>query len=152
MNRITLILFTVAAIASVAVYGIWLKMSNTSAGVQSKTCAASKQLAATLRPLSTGEVAGVLIPSDPKIVPDLAFLAPDGMPRTLSSMRGKVLLVNLWATWCAPCRKEMPALDRFFSLGACTQFQFENGVSTRVCPLTRQCSIYYKGAAFRSHA
>lgn len=41
-----------------------------------------------------------------------AFNGPDGKPMTLSNFKGKVILLNLWATWCAPCRKEMPYLDQ----------------------------------------
>ena len=41
----------------------------------------------------------------------MPFTAPQGGPATLTQFRGKPLMVNLWATWCVPCRKEMPALD-----------------------------------------
>ena len=44
--------------------------------------------------------------------PDFAFLDPDGGERTLQDFAGRPLLVNLWATWCAPCIAEMPTLDR----------------------------------------
>ena len=43
--------------------------------------------------------------------PDLEFLDPDGEKVTLASFAGKPLLLNLWATWCAPCVAEMPTLD-----------------------------------------
>ncbi|MGI4731997.1 MAG: TlpA family protein disulfide reductase [Janthinobacterium lividum] len=43
--------------------------------------------------------------------PTIAFRTIDGKPQTLASYRGKPLLLNLWATWCAPCVKEMPTLD-----------------------------------------
>ena len=49
--------------------------------------------------------------SKPLQVPDLAFDDAEGKPRKLSDWRGRTVLVNLWATWCVPCRKEMPALD-----------------------------------------
>ena len=47
----------------------------------------------------------------PLRLPDLAFEDADGNPKKLSDWRGKTVLLNLWATWCVPCRKEMPALD-----------------------------------------
>lgn len=43
--------------------------------------------------------------------PDIAFTGPDGKKLTLADFRGKPVLLNLWATWCAPCVKEMPTLD-----------------------------------------
>ena len=48
----------------------------------------------------------------PREVPDLRFSDPAGKPTSLSELRGRVVLLNLWATWCPPCREEMPALDR----------------------------------------
>ncbi len=49
--------------------------------------------------------------------------APDGSEKTLADFRGKVLLVNLWASWCAPCLAEMPSLDRLEKLMGGPRFQ-----------------------------
>lgn len=48
----------------------------------------------------------------PKPVPALRFADAAGRPLSLTNFRGKAVLLNLWATWCVPCREEMPALDR----------------------------------------
>lgn len=48
---------------------------------------------------------------EPKTVDTLGFTELDGTERSLEEYRGKIILLNFWATWCAPCRKEMPALD-----------------------------------------
>lgn len=47
-----------------------------------------------------------------RTLPDLRFVDGTGASRSLADFRGRVVLLNLWATWCVPCREEMPALDR----------------------------------------
>ena len=47
-------------------------------------------------------------------LPNLAFTTLDGRMGTLEGLRGKVVLINFWATWCPYCRKEMPAMQRFY--------------------------------------
>jgi thiol-disulfide isomerase/thioredoxin len=51
------------------------------------------------------------VASRPLRLPDLAFRDASGGERHLAEWRGRTVLLNLWATWCIPCRKEMPALD-----------------------------------------
>jgi thiol-disulfide isomerase/thioredoxin len=74
-------------------------------------CRGAVTLAQKIAPLAHGEVAALTMATAPLRLPDLAFADGDGQPRKLSDWRGKTVLVNLWATWCVPCRKEMPALD-----------------------------------------
>jgi thiol-disulfide isomerase/thioredoxin len=74
-------------------------------------CAGAVSLAQKIAPLAHGEVAALTLATTPLRLPDLAFEDADGKPKKLSDWRGKTVLVNLWATWCVPCRKEMPALD-----------------------------------------
>ncbi|RYC32988.1 TlpA family protein disulfide reductase [Lichenibacterium minor] len=74
-------------------------------------CPAAAAATARLDPLIRGEVAAMSLAQPARIEPDVAFRTPDGRPTSLADFKGKALLVNLWATWCVPCRKEMPALD-----------------------------------------
>jgi thiol-disulfide isomerase/thioredoxin len=75
-------------------------------------CQATQAMHAKLDALIHGEVAALSLPTQSRPVPDLTFAGPDGQKVRLSSFRGKPVLLNLWATWCIPCRQEMPALDR----------------------------------------
>jgi thiol-disulfide isomerase/thioredoxin len=74
-------------------------------------CRGAVDLARKIAPLAHGEVAALTMATTPLKLPDLAFEDANGQPRKLSEWRGKTVLVNLWATWCVPCRREMPALD-----------------------------------------
>jgi thiol-disulfide isomerase/thioredoxin len=74
-------------------------------------CRAAQDLARRIEPLAHGEVAAVRPAEDARKLPVLAFQDADGQPKTLADWAGRTVLVNLWATWCIPCRKEMPALD-----------------------------------------
>lgn len=66
---------------------------------------------ATLEALRVGDMKKLNLHSIAQPVPDVAFTAEDGSQISLAEYRGKYVLVNFWATWCAPCRQEMPSLD-----------------------------------------
>ena len=72
----------------------------------------SARLAATLKPLAKGELAALQVASEPRRAIPIAFEGDDGKKLTLADFHGRAVLLNLWATWCIPCREEMPALDR----------------------------------------
>lgn len=63
-------------------------------------------------PLSQGQMAAFVFRKEPEALPQLKFQDAEGKERSLADWHGKVVLLNLWATWCLPCRKEMPSLDR----------------------------------------
>lgn len=56
--------------------------------------------------------AGLMLHEQPRPLPEVAFEGRMGTTFRVADFRGKVVLLNLWATWCAPCRREMPTLDR----------------------------------------
>lgn len=59
-----------------------------------------------------GGMAAFVMKETPEPLPDVTFQDASGKDVTLSSFKGKTILLNLWATWCTPCREEMPGLDR----------------------------------------
>jgi thiol-disulfide isomerase/thioredoxin len=106
------VLMTVIALAGAsaglaAIYGIdaWARNPSDSA------CAAATATVQRMAPLARGEVAALAVASTPQPVPVLSFRDGAGRERSLADWRGRTVLFNLWATWCVPCRKEMPALD-----------------------------------------
>lgn len=84
--------------------------------------------AATQSAVAREPATGVILHDTPKPVAAVQFTNEHGRPRSLADFRGKVVVLNLWATWCVPCRREMPALDRLqATLG---------GVDLEVVPLS----------------
>jgi thiol-disulfide isomerase/thioredoxin len=90
-----------------AVYGIGGLRGNPA----DAACQGAVDTATRVAPLVHGEVAALAVAQTPFRVPDLAFKDAQGHDRTLADWRGRTVLLNLWATWCVPCRREMPALD-----------------------------------------
>lgn len=91
-----------------AVYGIATLTGNAGGD---KACRPAVALAQKVAPFARGEVAAVSVAKRPLKVPDLTFQDATGAQKSLADFRGRTLLLNLWATWCVPCRKEMPTLD-----------------------------------------
>ena len=80
-------------------------------GDRAGACSLSAAKIAALRPLAKGQVAAFDVAATPAKAPDLLFKDSAGADAKLSRFSGRTVLLNLWATWCVPCRKELPALD-----------------------------------------
>lgn len=106
--------FTLAALACVVLafvlYGI--KAPGGKETAETPACSGAASIAARLKPLVHGEIAALTLASQPKPLPALMFDTPEGTKASLADFKGRTVLLNLWATWCVPCRQEMPALDR----------------------------------------
>jgi thiol-disulfide isomerase/thioredoxin len=102
----SLIAVALAALVAVAA-GIYLI-----AGSDRKPEAPSVALAAgkITKELATGSLTAFVIKPNRPPVPEIKFTDAAGNAKSINDWRGRVVLINLWATWCAPCRKEMPSL------------------------------------------
>ena len=115
-----LIATLVAAIAGFAtVYLSFAPPDNgrlaSSVGQRADGTAGSKAESAAQGPLAAlnkGAMAAFVIKPKPEALPEIAFTDAKGETKSLSDWRGKVVLLNIWATWCVPCREEMPMLDK----------------------------------------
>lgn len=67
---------------------------------------------ADLTEFKKGTLAKLDVPATPRAAPTTVFTSLDGKPTTLADFKGRVVVMNLWATWCAPCKAEMPTLAK----------------------------------------
>jgi thiol-disulfide isomerase/thioredoxin len=98
-------------LAGAAVLYVKAQGSGNQVAALEKACPFDAAKAEALNGAAKGEVAAMLATDEPLPLGDLAFNGPDGKAKTLADFSGRTLLLNLWATWCVPCREEMPALD-----------------------------------------
>jgi len=96
------------AVGLAAVYGVSALTGNAGGD---KACRAAVDIAKKVAPFAHGEVAAVNVAKSPLKIPDLTFQDAGGHTIALDRFHGRTVLLNLWATWCVPCRREMPALD-----------------------------------------
>ncbi len=100
-----------AAVAGVvagaaAVYVKETGIGNGGGETASAECKSARERAASLTPLMKGQVAAMVAATEPRKLTAVSFNGPDGKPLTLDHFAGKTVLLNLWATWCVPCREE----------------------------------------------
>lgn len=85
--------------------------SKTPVVAEAASCPVNQAAQDAIAKAAVGDVAAMLPAGPPKSLAALAFSNPDGKPMTVADFKGRTVLMNLWATWCVPCREEMPALD-----------------------------------------
>ncbi|WP_233280569.1 TlpA disulfide reductase family protein [Devosia rhizoryzae] len=86
----------------------WIYLGN---AAQAMSCPAQGPAAQVIDAAATGELAALMGTGTGRGYQDMAFKDASGADKTIADFKGKALLVNFWASWCVPCREEMPALD-----------------------------------------
>jgi thiol-disulfide isomerase/thioredoxin len=111
-------LVAIAAVAGLiaGAAAVYVKESGSGNGAVVETagvgaCQASGERVAAITPFLKGQVAAMAPVAEPRPIDGLVFKDKDGKDLTLSDFVGRTVLLNLWATWCVPCREEMPALN-----------------------------------------
>jgi len=94
---------------------IWYSFGGAGLDRTARECQAAKAIGERLQPFARGEIAAISVDKTPQPPPVVSFTGSEGQTLSLSDFKGKTILVNLWATWCVPCRQEMPALDKLQS-------------------------------------
>ena len=102
----------VGALVAIAAAAVLYETARPAGKAASDCPADSARLAAKLAPLARDDLAALTVASEPRRAEQFAFEREDGGKLTLADFHGRAVLLNLWATWCVPCRAEMPALDR----------------------------------------
>ncbi len=123
----------VAAVLGLGLYAILGSNSNTSEQVaasqsgeltREQSCALSVERGKTIDAAAKGDVAAFRGVEDPlDMIATISFKDGEGNDKTLADWKGRVVLLNLWATWCPPCREEMPWLEELEVARGSEKFQ-----------------------------
>ncbi len=115
-------LIVIAGVAGILAGAVAVYVSNMGSGngmgegsdglmtASSGACEGAVETVKSVSQLSKGQVAAMVAAQPPRPL-NLAFKGPDGKDLKTADFAGKTVLLNLWATWCGPCREEMPALN-----------------------------------------
>lgn len=108
-------LIAIAAFAGIVAGAVAVYVKETGSGkVESAAvgqCEGEVATAEALKAFTKGEVAAMVAANPPRKLAGLSFVDAGETAKTLDDFAGKTVLLNLWATWCVPCREEMPALN-----------------------------------------
>ncbi|MFN3363939.1 MAG: thiol:disulfide interchange protein TlpA [Allorhizobium sp.] len=121
-------LVAIAAVAGIVAGAAAVYVNQTMSGNAVETadaaqCGGSVERAESLKPYLKGDVAAMIPVSEPKLIQGLTFQDKEGTPMTMANFADKTVLINLWATWCVPCREEMPALNNLQTAAGGEAFQ-----------------------------
>lgn len=121
-------LVAIAAVAGIVAGAAAVYVNQTMSGNAVETadaaqCEGSVERAESLKPYLKGDVAAMIPVSEPKLIEGLSFQDKEGAPMTMANFADKTVLINLWATWCVPCREEMPALNNLQTAAGGEAFQ-----------------------------